>query len=99
MDSVFRIMAVFIEYPVLPAAIGLLLIGLGRRAHRRVATGVGVAWLLYGLYESGMKYRVLCGGECNIRVDLLLIYPMLLIGLVAAAVSLLRASAERRSAA
>ena len=99
MDPIFRAMAIFIEYPFLPAVIGLLLIGLGRRARRRVATGVGVLWLLYGLYESGMKYRVLCGGECNIRVDLLVIYPALLIALVAAGVSLLRASAERRSAA
>ena len=26
-----------------------------------------------------MQIRVLCGGECNIRVDLLLIYPVLLV--------------------
>jgi hypothetical protein len=25
-----------------------------------------------------MKLRVLCSGECNIRVDLLLFYPLLL---------------------
>lgn len=33
-----------------------------------------ILWLLYG-----MKLRILCGGECNIRIDLLLIYPLLLI--------------------
>jgi hypothetical protein len=37
-----------------------------------------------------MKQRWLCSGECNIRIDLLLIYPVLVIGLAAAAVSLLR---------
>ena len=39
----------------------------------------------------GMKQRWLCTGECNIRIDLLIIYPVLLVGLVAALVSLLRA--------
>jgi formate hydrogenlyase subunit 3/multisubunit Na+/H+ antiporter MnhD subunit len=84
-------MTIFIEYPLVAVALGVLLLGLGRRAHRRVAVGAGLAWLLYGLYEMGMKQRWLCTGECNIRVDLLLIYPVLLAGLVAALVSLLRA--------
>jgi len=26
-----------------------------------------------------MKVRILCSGECNIRVDLLLIYPILIL--------------------
>jgi hypothetical protein len=37
-----------------------------------------------------MKRRWLCSGECNIRVDLLVIYPALLLGLVVAGISLLR---------
>jgi hypothetical protein len=84
-------MTIFIEYPFVAAAIGVALLGLGRRVHRRVAVGAGLAWLLYGLYEIGMKQRWLCTGECNIRIDLLIIYPVLLVGLVAALVSLLRA--------
>jgi len=36
-------------------------------------------WLVYTLYEFGMYLRILCSGECNIRVDLLLIYPLLLL--------------------
>jgi hypothetical protein len=51
---------------------------------------VGIVWLLYALYETGMQQRWLCSGECNIRVDLLVIYPALLIGLLVAALSLLR---------
>jgi hypothetical protein len=47
--------------------------------------------LLYAVYETAMRLRWLCSGECNIRVDLLLIYPLLLAATVAAAVSLLRA--------
>jgi hypothetical protein len=36
-------------------------------------------WALYFVYEYGMKLRILCSGECNIRVDLLLVYPLLVI--------------------
>lgn len=89
-------MAIFIEYPAVAAAVGALLVVFGRRAHGRVAVGAGIAWLLYALYEVGMKQRWLCSGECNIRVDLLLIYPMLLIALAAGAISLLRAPGATR---
>ena len=44
-------MAIFIEYPILAAAIGAALLGLGRRAGRRVAVGAGIAWLVYAMYE------------------------------------------------
>lgn len=90
-------MTIFIEWPALAAAIGAVLLVLGRRARRRVAISAGIAWLLYGLYELGMQRRWLCSGECNIRVDLLLIYPVLLVGLVAACISLFRNT--RRSGA
>jgi formate hydrogenlyase subunit 3/multisubunit Na+/H+ antiporter MnhD subunit len=96
MEWLLGAMAIFIEYPILAVAIGVVLLGLGRRAHRRVAVSAGIVWLLYGLYEAGMKQRWLCSGECNIRIDLLLIYPLLTIGLVAAGVSLLRGPAETR---
>lgn len=90
MDRLFGIMAIFIEYPILAAAVAFVLLGAGWRARRRVAIGVGLIWLLYAFYEFGMEQRWLCTGECNIRIDLLLIYPVLLLGLVVAAVSLFR---------
>jgi formate hydrogenlyase subunit 3/multisubunit Na+/H+ antiporter MnhD subunit len=96
MDWVFGTMAIFIEYPALAAAIGLVLLWLGRRKRGGVAVGAGVAWLLYSAYEFGMKQRWLCSGECNIRVDLLLIYPVLLIILIVGAVSLFRSPPGRR---
>lgn len=92
MDWLFRPMAMFIEYPLLAAGIGILLLWLGRKARRRTAMVVGVAWVLYAAYETGMKLRWLCSGECNIRIDLLVIYPVLLIASLAAAFSLLRGS-------
>jgi len=96
MERLFAAMAIFIEYPLLAAVIGVVLLVLGRRTRRRTAAGVGIGWLLYGAYELGMQQRWLCSGECNIRIDLLLIYPVLLIGLVAAGVSLLRRAGEPR---
>lgn len=83
-------MAILIEYPVLAGAIGLLLVGLGRWARRRTAVAVGLIWLLYAAYETGMQQRWLCSGECNIRVDLLLIHPLLLVMSAVAVVTLLR---------
>jgi hypothetical protein len=89
-DRLLRAMAFFIEYPVFAAVIGVLLLWLGRVARRRTAAAVGMLWLLYAVYETGMHERWLCSGECNIRIDLLAIYPALLVGSLAAAVSLLR---------
>ena len=85
------IMAIFTQYPWMAAVVGVLLIGLGRARARRTAIVVGVIWLLYAAYETAMRLRWLCSGECNIRVDLLLIYPLLLVATVAGTVSLLRA--------
>ena len=85
-------MAILIQYPFLAAAIGVVLLALGRWARRRTVTAAGLVWLLYAAYETGMQQRWLCTGECNIRVDLLLIYPLLLAVSAVAAVSLLRAA-------
>jgi hypothetical protein len=84
--------SLFIQHPFLAAVIGVVLLGLGRRSHHRGATGVGIMWLLYAAYETGMQQRWLCSGECNIRVDLLVIYPLLVIGLVTAGIGLVRAT-------
>ena len=90
MDRVLSGMAIFIEYPLLAAVVGVLLFGLGRWTRHRTPVVAGLSWLLYSVYELGMKQRWLCGGECNIRLDLLLIYPVLLLGLLAAGISILR---------
>jgi hypothetical protein len=48
------------------------------RRRRSVILLTALGWLTYFPYELAMKLRVLCSGECNIRVDLLLFYPLLL---------------------
>ena len=66
MERLLGAMSILSEYPMLAAAVGALLLWLGQRGHQRVAVGAGVAWLLYAVYEFGMKQRWLCSGECNI---------------------------------
>ena len=77
-------LAGFIQWPLaalVPA--GLFGMLFWRRRKPLIAVAAA-AWALYALYESLMKARVLCTGECNIRVDLLLIIPALyLVSLVA----------------
>ena len=81
-------MAVFIEHPLFAAVIGILLVTLGRVLHRGLATAAGVMWLMYSLWEFAIKQRWLCRGDCDIRADLIFIYPLLILGSVAAVVGL-----------
>ena len=95
MQQFLGMMAIFIQYPWIAALVGVSLLALGRW-RRPGATVAGVVWLLYAAYETGMKQRWLCTGECNIRVDLLLVYPLLLGVTVVGVVSLFRAKAGQR---
>lgn len=60
---------------ILMAALGCGVFWVYRKGWIVLATGGG--WLVYGLYELWVQKT--CSGECNIRVDLLLIYPLLLV--------------------
>ena len=75
---VLKGMAVLIDAPWLALVPAVLLAIVGRVRQARFATWMAVEWVVYMLYELGMKYRLLCSGDCNIRIDLLLIYPVLL---------------------
>lgn len=48
------------------------------------AAAAAVLWLLYAFYEILLYVRLLCSGECNIRVELLLVWPVLVIVTVVA---------------
>ena len=64
--------------PVFIALALALLAGLLWHARERPGWPVlALAWCLYAAYEYLMYQRVLCTGECNFRVDLLLFYPVL----------------------
>ena len=80
----------FIQWP-LAALVPAALLGTGFFFRRRRLLAITAAlWLGYAIYESLMKARVLCSGECNIRVDLLLISPLLWILTLAAIVQFVR---------
>jgi hypothetical protein len=71
------VMAILIEYPLLallPAAAFFYLHSISKS---RLIQATAASWLAYVPYEYAMKLRLLCTGECNIRVDLLLIYTLL----------------------
>lgn len=52
--------------------------GLYKWSRRKSSLVAATLWGIYTVYEYGMKLRILCSGECNIRVDLLLLYPLLI---------------------
>jgi hypothetical protein len=91
------VIGIFIAAPWLVIAPVLLFVALYWRSRHRAALIAAVLWAGYGLYEEGMRRRILCTGECNIRVDLLLIYPILfavsLLAILRAVRSLRRPSA------
>ena len=77
--EIFRTMAVLIEHPLLalvPVTLFFFLFSISRKRFLLVTT---ILWLAYVPYEYGMKFRILCSRECNIRIDLLLLYPVLLV--------------------
>jgi hypothetical protein len=80
----------FVQWPfaALVPAIGFAVAGAIRR--RPLAGLAGAVWFSYALYEAGMKARLLCSGECNIRVDLLFIYPLVWVLTIVALIQLLR---------
>jgi hypothetical protein len=53
------------------------------------------AWLAYPPYEFWIQSR--CTGECNIRVDLVLIAPFLLVVSILAAISIVRGRRRGKS--
>jgi hypothetical protein len=75
----FRWMGIFAGYPwlvLIPIAL-FFLIGVAAKARFAIATAI--VWLIYGMYEWMMHARILCSGDCDIRMDLLVIYPVLLL--------------------
>lgn len=69
----------FIGHPWIaffPAIIFLLLYRHKRSGWMMAAS---LCWLAYTLYEFAMSLKLICTGECNIRVDLILVYPLLVV--------------------
>jgi hypothetical protein len=96
MDLLMRSMGdLFTAHPLaalLPAACFL---AAGIVIRSRVVAAVAAVWCLYAAYEWLMKVRILCSGECNIRIDLLVIYPALVMVSIVGVVLFARRSIQR----
>jgi hypothetical protein len=90
MSFFYRTMGVLVAQPLLAAVPAAIFFALYAASRTSLALIAAAAWLLYVPYEYGMTFRILCSGECNIRVDLLLIYPALVILSVIALVASVR---------
>jgi hypothetical protein len=82
--DMLREMAILIEHPLLALVPAALFAALFAKSKSRIVLATLVLWLAYLPYEYGMKLRILCSGECNIRIDLLVLYPaLILVSLIA----------------
>ena len=90
--DMLRSIAILIEYPFLALVPAALFV----KSKNRFVLVAPVLWLAYVPYEYGMKLRILCTGECDIRIDLLVLYPVLilvsLIALVVFTITIFRRS-------
>lgn len=94
MEYVLGPMSGLTSQPALGLVAVLVLLALFLASRRRLVLVAAVLWLLYVPYEYGMKLRILCSGECDVRVDLLVIYPVLVLATVLALVVGLRAARQ-----
>jgi hypothetical protein len=83
-------LAGFIQWPLAALAPAAVFAWLGYSKKALFCGVVAGLWALYAVYELMMKLRILCSGECNIRVDLLLIVPLLWICSIVAFVQAVR---------
>ena len=91
----FELFGAFIEMPAL-ALLPAALFAAGYAATRsRAALAMAALWAIYALLEFGNKARITCSGECNIRVDLMVIAPGLLLGSALAVFAIVRRFARR----
>jgi hypothetical protein len=81
------LMSILVEWPLLALVPGVVLALMFSHCRRRLVLAASLSWVVYALYELANRLRITCSGECNIRVDLLLIYPLLAAVTLAAVVS------------
>lgn len=94
-----ELMGILVTYPWLALIIAASLSLLSRWSRSKIAAAAAIVWAGYAGYEYLMLTRVLCTGECNIRIDLLVVYPLLLVVLGVAVIHSGWARAAQRRAA
>lgn len=76
--SIFESLSVFVEHPLLAFLPALLFLATALATARISCWIAAVAWAIYGFYELAMSDGLFCSRGCNIRIDLLVISPLLL---------------------
>lgn len=83
--SPFKMMgALFLPFPLFAIVPALLFGGLFAVRKKPIFLVSSLLWFAYLVYEYSIYLKLICSGDCNIRVDILLIYPLLLVVTIAA---------------
>jgi len=69
----------FVPHPFLALLPAAAFLAAAKAIRVKFLWGVAATWAIYSVYEYLMLIRVLCSGECDIRIDLLVIYPALVL--------------------
>ena len=77
--EILSAIGMLIIFPFGATIVGMMYVRMYFKCKTYSSITTGILWILYSVYEYLMYTRVLCTGECNIRVDLLLIYPLLIV--------------------
>jgi hypothetical protein len=72
-----NLLTVFIAWPWLAAVPAIFFFWLNSRFHLRVTLFTSLLWTVYLFWELGIWAHLFSDGDSNIRIDLLLIYPLL----------------------
>lgn len=71
-------LSLFVDQPWWALAVAAPLLALFAWQKLQPLLVAGLAWLVYFAYELMLFHGLICPEGCNIRIELLLIYPMLL---------------------
>jgi hypothetical protein len=64
-------------FVIVAGIMAMILLVLGWERPRVAVIVAAILWLLYAVYERLVATGVLCDANCNIRVDLVLFFPIL----------------------
>lgn len=85
---------IFSDYPLLALLPAACFFVLAYMCNRRVIWAAGWVWAAFAGYGLLFRKGALCASGCESRIDLLFIYPFLLVISVVAALSALRGRKE-----
>ena len=92
------LLGLFIAWPILALVPSTVFTVMYLHCRRLPILLAALAWMAYFAYEQAIKMRLICSGECNIRVDLLLFYPLLALISAMAVVAYIKAKRGQRNA-